>query len=119
MEKLNGFVTWEEECNNEIIRLNEWLKKLETYEEFAKFEEEMEVSEYGLKLVSKRGRWWIFSINHVYDKGSWKRKTYPQPRKNKDRNSYLFSDGATTGECHVKIYTNTLKSATDGDSRMN
>lgn len=39
MEKLNGFVTWEEECNNEIIRLNEWLKKLETYEEFAKFEE--------------------------------------------------------------------------------
>lgn len=81
MEKLNGFVTWEEECNNEIIRLNEWLKKLETYEEFAKFEEEMEASEYGLKLVSKRGGWWIFSINHVYDKGSWKRKTYPNLEK--------------------------------------
>lgn len=103
MEKLNGFVTWEEEeCNNEIIRLNEWLKKLETYEEFAKFEEEMEASEYGLKLVSKRGGWWIFSINHVYDKGSWKRKTYPNLEKNKDRISYLFSDGTTTGECHVK-----------------
>ena len=39
MGQPNSFAAWEEECNNEIIRLNEWLKKLETYEEFAKFEE--------------------------------------------------------------------------------
>lgn len=97
-----SFIAWEEECQKQMALFNKRLKKLETYEEFARFEEEMEASKYGLKLVSKRGGWWIFSIIHVYDKGSWKRKTYPHLEKNKDRISYLFSDSVTTGECHVK-----------------
>lgn len=35
MGQPNSFVAWEEKCQKEIVRFNEWLKKLETYEEFA------------------------------------------------------------------------------------
>lgn len=95
-------LSWEEQCKQDIARLNKQLKKIETYEEFAKFEEEMNASEYGLRLVSKRCGWWIFSFIHVYEEGSWKRNTFPHLEKNRNRISYLFSDHVSIGECHVK-----------------
>jgi hypothetical protein len=95
-------LSWDEQCEADIIRLNERMRKLQTYEEFVEFEREVDEHGHGLMIVSKRGGWYVFSFIHVYEKGSWKRNTSPHLEKNRNRISYLFSDHVSTGECHVK-----------------
>lgn len=95
---------WEEEQKEAIELLNKELQTLVTFEDFQNFMKKLDSYEMGLGLEGKRRGYKAFGFFHMYDKKQSNGDPYyfTGHEKYKDRIHYLYSDGVSTGESHVK-----------------
>lgn len=95
---------WEEERKAALELLNKELKTLVTFEDFQNFLKKLGSYKMGFGLEGKRRGYKAFGFFHMYDKRHPNGDPYyfTGNEKYKDRVHYLYSDGVSTGESHVK-----------------
>lgn len=105
-------LTFEEASTKAKEKLNSKLKSLETYEEFKVLLEEIDSNEHCFTLVGKRSGYSAFDFRHLYEYNghfSNLRSLYTNNPKYLNRVKYLYSDGVSRGESHVKNLWRVLK----------